>query len=215
VGPFTVVNQVNEIFCWAGSRCGEQVVMAPAEQPSVTLDGSGGAGTSVPAGGGESPVVPVPSDNHVAPPSDVPPKDTVDGSIVDRRFTRYREGVQFFLEAQGTGMVGQALAFLQTPPNAEEYLQLIDRIIANEPSGAGETKLTRVRQGILVASVTFYYLDNLIFQHKESQLMPALRTAVARLRKEGLLPDMRLWNEEEVKKAKANIDLREVHQLLK
>jgi len=265
VGPFTVVNQVNEIFCWAGSRCGEQVVMAPVgggESPVVPVASVGSepsvgfvasVGSEPPVGSVASvgfepsvesvasvtseppvesvapvtsepfiaseqsiaPVQPVPSDNHVAAPSDVPPKDAVDGSIVDRRFTRYREGVQFFLETPGTGMAGQALAFLQTPPNAEEYLQLIDRIIANEPSGAAETKLTRVRQGILVASVTFYYLDNLIFQHNESQLMPALRTAVARLRKEGLLPDMRLWNEEEVKKAKANIDLREVHQLLK
>jgi hypothetical protein len=212
IGPFTVVEQVNKIFCWAGLACGEKVVAQP-----VAVSGVGTVGGGGPVGAG--------------------PAGVVDEAIVDQRFTRYRDGVRLILEASGNEIAGQALAFLQTQPNGEEYAQVIDRIIRNEstgreqhelsegrqhaPSGtgqpepSGETKLTRAQQGILAAAVTYYYLDNLIFQYKEGELTATLQPAVAALQEAGIGVDRELWNEDEVKKARTNIDLRKVHQLLK
>ena len=133
---------------------------------------------------------------------------------MDRRFTRYREGVRLILDSSGNEIAGQALAFLQAyPPNAADYAQLVHRIIQNQPSEADQPKLTEAQQSMLAAAVTFYYMDAMIFQHKETGLAAGLQPPLADLGKAGIRPDLTLWGEPEVRQARTNIDLRKIHQL--
>jgi hypothetical protein len=230
IGPFTVVDQMNQVFCWAGGPCGQPpavptvpgvaapvpVTTAPLP-PGVAPAPAPGAPAPVapaPVAPAPAPVTTTPPPAPVAPPPAPAPPGVIDEGIVDRRFTRYREGVRLILDSSGNEIAGQALAFLQAyPPNAADYAQLVHRVIQNQPSEADQRKLTEAQQSMLAAAVTFYYMDAMIFQHKETGLAAGLQSPLADLGKAGIRPDLTLWGEPEVRQARTNIDLRKIHQL--
>jgi len=183
VSEYTIVRQVNEVFCWGNMQCGGE-----PQQP-----------------------VPVPA--PVPIPLLVVKKEEGDDAIVDQRFTRYRDGARLVMEASGNELAGEALAFLQAlPPNAATYRSLVGKIIRNEASG-DKPALTKARQSMLAAAVTFFYLDYLVFNGV--RIDSASRAAIDDLKKAGIGPDYSLWNEKEVKKAKPAADVRRVNKLLK
>lgn len=175
---YTIVKQINDVFCWGNMQCGDQPQQPSAPTPVLSIK-----------------------------------KEEEDDSIVDQRFTRYRDGARLVMETSGNELAGETLAFLQAlPPSAANYKALIEKIIRNE-APAGKPVLSKARQSVLAATATFFYLDYQVFNG--TGIDTASKIAIEALKKAGINPAYALWNEQEVKKAKPAADIRNVYKVLR
>jgi hypothetical protein len=192
---YEIVNQINDIFCWGEVQC-NKIAAQQVDISTISIE-------EIPD-----------TEEKIKKENDI---DADYEEIINERFTRYREEVKSIIEASGKNDIpGHALAFLQVyPPHIEEYKFIIRLIIKNEKPGAGKVKLTVARQKKLAACVTFYYLDALVLKNNKIDLKPGVKSLVNDLKKAGIKPGYKAWNEKEIIRAKPKADVKKIYKLLK
>jgi hypothetical protein len=236
----TVLEKINELFCWSTDRAEIQTYCETGIRPSL------GAGPVLEMRAGKKQPVTAPA-KEIAVPKEavaVPTRKTVipkeavallvkpaavaageaqtlkeKFSLVQSRAHSYEQHIQALdKELPGKDTVANALIFLKkAKPTPEQYTELAESVLKDKTVKAKNIKgLSKGQKQSLIENITWKYLDTVCFNGRDLDKILTLKNEFASLGEKGI--DLKAlykgWKQEQIAAVETGIDFKKIKKCL-